>query len=1337
MIKNFYFLTFILLLGFSTQAQVDYEHDNGWNFGINMGATWQEAEKYHNSDTLSNPRAGFGAGLTLGKSIYERPNSFFAFDLRGRLLGGTNYGTIDKLFTDSLTLASSNVPLFNSYQMTLKEADLEGVLILHRLRERTGILMYGFGGIGVTNYKVDAGLSYEENPTLNGGREEIINETKFTPSLGFGLGYQITPSFSIGVEHKITYALNDKIDGGSLTGLEDGKNDCFHYTGINFRWNILHGKETYTAPDDHNDDWTSNNNNSNNNNNNNTPPPPPPPSGNKPIVNIYKPSTNNSVVHSPNYTIKAKIYYVGSTSGVKFKQNGLQNGSFVYNPNTKEFTANVTLQPGSNSFVVTGTNSFGSDQDSRIIIYKQEEYTSLPPPIVTITNPNTSPKTVTSSQYTIMATVLNVTSKNNIKFYLNGQSLTNFTYNASSKVLTASISLINGTNTVSITGTNSVGSDTKTAILKYQRPQEILPPLVTITKPYVNPYTTHSPVENINATVLRVAGKSAIKVLLNGSQITNFTYSTSSKKLSFSANLIVGTNIVQISGTNPAGTDSRSTTIIYQPSEVVNPPVVDFTVPSKSPYKTHTKNLTLKATVLNVSGHNNIQVTFNGSSLNNFSYNSTTKQVSFNVNLITGTNLFTVTGTNTAGTNSDNQTVVYTRASTEKPPLVNITKPQANPHNSNSNTQLINATILNVTTINNVSAKLNGATISGYSFDPGTHKFAYTAQLNKGANIFEVTGYNSKGTASKSQTIIYTPEEVPCIDPIIVLTQPTVPNKTAANSNMTVNTDNSKGAIVGNIKNATNVTFKINGKVSPGYNYNPQTGAFSSALHLTEGATTYVVTATNACGAYSQTITYIYTPVVACDNPIIQMTKPTNSPFEFKGTGSYTFTASIVGVTNAALVQAVFNSNPVQISFDVNTGKTSGALKLKVGKNKLIVIARNACGTMQQETIINYSLPSPPPVVTITNPASFPHSQGTGKVSVSATITNITSKSDVEVYVDGKAITAFKYANGAILLPLNLSIGSHNLIVKGTNTSGTDSKTVEIIIEQALPQPIDVQFMNISETSTQANPEQVGSGAFVVKGKVLNFAGAQVVCYVGGSAWPLFNYNSNDGTFQFQMQFNFPGDVKSVFVKAVGPSGSDQEIGYLRLGAAKQENTTNTDYQNTIDKANKFYGSKNYSQALIEYQKASNLKPNESFPKQRISAIKLVQAQDKLNKQYQAHIKKGDLYYTSGKYATAKVYYQKALGIKPNDKYAKGKLESIKNKLSVVKPNKGNVSKPTNTNVIKPNTGGKTTKPTNTNVVKPTTGGAKTNSGSVKPTTGTTKPSGSINNRSTKGEIQP
>ena len=70
----------IICSNISIAQYINYKDDSGWNLGLNIGGSWQRAEKYSNNyDTAySTPFAGFSRGFTFGKSIYEKEDKFFS-----------------------------------------------------------------------------------------------------------------------------------------------------------------------------------------------------------------------------------------------------------------------------------------------------------------------------------------------------------------------------------------------------------------------------------------------------------------------------------------------------------------------------------------------------------------------------------------------------------------------------------------------------------------------------------------------------------------------------------------------------------------------------------------------------------------------------------------------------------------------------------------------------------------------------------------------------------------------------------------------------------------------------------------------------------------------------------------------------------------------------------------------------------------------------------------------------------------------------------------------------------------------------------------------------------
>ena len=108
-------------------------------------------------------------------------------------------------------------------------------------------------------------------------------------------------------------------------------------------------------------------------------------------------------------------------------------------------------------------------------------------------------------------------------------------------------------------------------------------------------------------------------------------------------------------------------------------------------------------------------------------------------------------------------------------------------------------------------------------------------------------------------------------------------------------------------------------------------------------------------------------------------------------------------------------------------------------------------------------------------------------------------------------------------------------------------------------------------------------------------------------------------------------------------------------------------YKKAVDAGDQFYSQKNYDQAKTSYNQALGLKPGEAYPTGQISKIdellssleKQKQENAAKNQAYDAAIASADKAFDEADYSTAKTDYQKALVIKPEEKYPKSKIARI------------------------------------------------------------------------------
>jgi len=121
-------------------------------------------------------------------------------------------------------------------------------------------------------------------------------------------------------------------------------------------------------------------------------------------------------------------------------------------------------------------------------------------------------------------------------------------------------------------------------------------------------------------------------------------------------------------------------------------------------------------------------------------------------------------------------------------------------------------------------------------------------------------------------------------------------------------------------------------------------------------------------------------------------------------------------------------------------------LALNVGNNTFVITGRNSAGRDSKTTVIIYKLPQKKPTVVITAPNKNPFSTLVDKVTVTATILNVSGKSQVAFSTNGRASTSFSFI-GTSFTAMNvpLDTGSNTFVITGTNGAGQDTKSTVVI----------------------------------------------------------------------------------------------------------------------------------------------------------------------------------------------------------------------------------------------------------------------------------------------------
>lgn len=114
-----------------------------------------------------------------------------------------------------------------------------------------------------------------------------------------------------------------------------------------------------------------------------------------------------------------------------------------------------------------------------------------------------------------------------------------------------------------------------------------------------------------------------------------------------------------------------------------------------------------------------------------------------------------------------------------------------------------------------------------------------------------------------------------------------------------------------------------------------------------------------------------------------------------------------------------------------------------------------------------------------------------------------------------------------------------------------------------------------------------------------------------------------------------------------------------------EEKNLETSYANAIKEADSKFNASKFQESIALYTKASEIKPSETYPKEQIAiAEKNIKDAATLEQQYAEAIKSGDDKLAKAEYSSAIASFVRATELKPNETYPKEKIKEINNIIS-------------------------------------------------------------------------
>ena len=797
-----------------------------------------------------------------------------------------------------------------------------------------------------------------------------------------------------------------------------------------------------------------------------------------PSIQFVTPTAAGTTVNSSNFKVTARISNLNDGK-LTVLVNGINWTNFTVNNGQVEIP--LTLNAGNNTISLNVTNACGTDTESTSIIYL-----TCDAPIVSISSPIAN-SVVTNPVVSLKGKVENVAGKQFIKVLLNNINVPVFNYNATTKLVETTLTLVPGNNTITISSTNNCGSDIETLNIEYD----------ACKTPVVSIQNSNTTVTNssfiLNSTIQNMPSSQGITLTQNGLPV-NFSYVNGN--LSSSVSLNPGVNTFILTATRLCGTSSKTLVINYNNCV---PPVISLLNPVAAGITVNNSSYNFKATVSNITSNQSITFKFNGV---NTPFTFTNGLVQANLTLINGNNSFLIEASNACGTDNESSSVN----------LVNCTPPQISVVNPTNNVTVTNsgfnyqATILGVANASAITFKQNGQA-KAFSFING--QLNSTLSLIPGANSITLTVINDCGNDIETSVITYDN----CVPPVITISNPT---------QYTLTTTNSQFQIQAQITNSTaqGITLTQNGTNAV---YSFLNGTLNSTLTLVPGNNTIAISSLNSCGNDVEFINVTYNN---CTAPLVSIISPAISGTTVN-TASYNFKASVQNVTSLQGIILTMNGTIIQ-GATLNNGVISANVTLIPGLNSFSISATNLCGNDSKTSTINFNNCTAP-VLNLTSPTNTGLTVINSAFNLTASIQNISSIQEVSITFNGAPVTNVNLSNGQIAASVNLVPGVNNFYLTATNSCGNDTKSFTIIYDNCKAPSIQIN-------TPATNDLSVVNSNYTFNASVQNMTTAQgIVMTLNGNTVSGINYSNG----QISANVILTPGLNTFVITATNGCGSD------------------------------------------------------------------------------------------------------------------------------------------------------------------------------------------------------
>ncbi len=480
----------------------------------------------------------------------------------------------------------------------------------------------------------------------------------------------------------------------------------------------------------------------------------------------------------------------------------------------------------------------------------------LKKPVITVIHPATNPATTPYPDYTLDAKIRHVNSAANIRLLLNGRDIPFQFYNEN---LLTNLRLRPGRNEVSITATNTAGSDHKVVLIILEGtvvqspiphptptppptpPPSLRKPEVHITVPAKRYVETFEANVTVQANILYVPHREDVRVFVNGYEMSRFQYD--GQRLNAYITLRPGSNTVRIRAINPAGHDEDKVTIVLKeristpppPPPPAGPaPQVNITRPANNS-STQQPAVQLRANIRHVQNRRDIRVLLNGKSISDFSFDG--QQLRANLHLRNGSNTILVKAVNPFGESQDKVRISLSSPPPFPKPVITFINPAKKGERARKTPYALQVKIEHVRNKNDLELKVNGQKVRNFTYDSRSKMLRANISLKKGSNPIEITAVNEAGRSSASSSVVYETGRPVEAKPKVEITSITQPVGNPSNPNIA---PSGLVAQTENVSKKSEISVTVNGE-NVDFSFNPKSGEITASFMLERGNSTIIV----------------------------------------------------------------------------------------------------------------------------------------------------------------------------------------------------------------------------------------------------------------------------------------------------------------------------------------------------------------------------------------------------------------------------------------------------------------------------------------------------------------